>query len=103
MANNNLKELESQAAFLCEVLEEQRKMLIDEPLVVPYDNGGGQSGIRENPKWLAYEKILKSYHANLRAIAVMKDGKGREKQTGIGSPLKNFRNEFGNIRVVKDA
>ena len=102
-ANMNLAELEAQAEFQRSKLEESRKRLENEPLVIEYDNGGGQSGIRENPEWLAYEKLLKSYHATLRAITAQTGGKASEKQTGIGSPLKNFRGTYGNIGVIKSA
>ena len=32
-----------------------------EDLVVEYDNGGGQTGTRENPFYPAYEKLLSSF------------------------------------------
>lgn len=102
-ANKNLQELEAQADFQRRQLEEARIRLEDEPLVIAYDNGGGQSGIRENPEWIAYEKLTKSYHATLRAITAQTSGKRAEKQTGIGSPLKNFRNQYGDIKAVKSA
>lgn len=91
--SNDLAELEAQAAFQRKTLEESRKRLANEPLVIEYDNGGGQTGIRENPEWLAYEKLLKSYQATLRAIAAQ-TVKPKAKETGIGSPLLNFRNEY---------
>ena len=101
--NKNMQELEAQADFQRVQLEAARKRLAKEPLVIEYDNGGGQSGIRENPEWLAYEKLLKSYHATLRAITAQAGGKASEKQTGIGSPLKNFRAQYGDIKAVKSA
>lgn len=101
--NKNLQELEAQADFQRGQLEAARKRLANEPLVIEYDNGGGQSGIRENPEWLAYEKLLKSYHATLRAINLQTGGKAPEKQTGIGSPLMAFRNQYSDIKAVKSA
>lgn len=101
--NKNLQELEAQAEFQRKTLEESRNRLVNEPLVIEYDNGGGQSGIRENPEWLAYEKLLKSYQATLRAIAVQNGNKSKEKQTGIGSPLMNFRSQYSNVKAVKSA
>ena len=73
------------------------------PIWQKYDNGGGQIGTKENPEWTAYEKLLKSYHATLRAIAAQQGGKAKEKTTGIGSPLTNYRNKYGSLKVVKDA
>lgn len=87
-----------------EALNKQKTALGDQPFVVEYDNGGGQTGTKENPEWTAYEKLLKSYHATLRAIAAQQGGgKAKEKTTGIGSPLTNYRNKYGNLKVVKDA
>lgn len=101
--NKNLDELHAQADFQRKQLEAARKRLANEPLVIEYDNGGGQSGIRENPEWIAYEKLLKSYQATLRAIKLQTEGKSSEKQTGIGSPLLNFREKYDGIKVVKSA
>lgn len=99
----NLSALESQAAFMRSALRKQKKALKDQPFVVKYDNGGGQIGTKENPEWTTYEKMLKSYHATLRAIAAQQGGKAKEKTTGIGSPLTNYRKKYGNLNVVKDA
>ena len=101
--NKDLQELEAQAEFQRAQLEAARKRLAKEPLVIEYDNGGGQLGTRENPEWLAYEKLLKSYHATLRAINAQTGGKAKEKQTGIGSPLMNFRSQHSEIKAVKGA
>ena len=97
-----LRALEKQTRFIRKALDAQMLKLEHEPLAVEYDNGGGQSGIRENPEWTAYEKLLKSYHASLRAIAAQ-NGTAKEKTSGIGSPLNNFRDKYGTLKVVKDA
>jgi len=100
--DKNLKELQEQAEFQRNMLEERRKQLVGEPFVVEYDNGGGQTGTKENPEWTAYEKLLKSYQATLRAIN-SHSTKSKEKQTGIGSPLQNFRGKYSNLEVIKSA
>ena len=47
---------------------------------------------------------MKTYQATLRAIAAQQGGdKAKEKTTGIGSPLTNYRNKYGSLKVVKDA
>lgn len=48
------------------LLEEGRKMP-KESLVIDYNNGGGQAGIRENPYYQAYEKLLASFLKTLDA------------------------------------
>jgi len=101
--NQYLIELEKQEAFIRSALEKAQNKLEKQPLVVKYNNGGGQTGTRENPEWIAYEKLLKSYQATLRAIAMQQDEKAKEKTTGIGSPLLNFRDKYGSLGVAKDA
>jgi len=62
-------ELAESVLFMAAKLEESRKAMQNEPLVVPYDNGGGQSGIRENPHFTAYEKLMVTYSKSLRHLA----------------------------------
>ena len=49
-------------------LERERKKLKDEPLTIEYDNGGGQTGIRENPFYTSYTRLLGSYTKSLAAL-----------------------------------
>jgi hypothetical protein len=42
-------------------LADTRRALATEQVVIPYDNGGGQTGIRENPTFKAYHALLASY------------------------------------------
>jgi FPC/CPF motif-containing protein YcgG len=103
LANKNLEELLRQSEFQRMMLESARTRLEKEPLVIEYDNGGGQYGIRENPEWTAYEKLLKSYQATLRAIALQTNSKAKEKDTGIGSPLMNLRGKYSSIGAIRSA
>lgn len=60
----------------------------DEPLVIPYDNGGGQSGIRENPQFTAFEKLMASYTKSLRQlIEIVEKGSPTQKAIGIMEEL----------------
>lgn len=61
-------ELAESVVFMAKKLEESRKMMEDESLVIEYDNGGGQCGIRENPHFTAYEHLLASYNKALRQL-----------------------------------
>lgn len=101
--NQDLIELQQQAEFQRKQLEERRKLLENEPFTIEYWTAAGGKRICENPEWTAYEKLLKSYQATLRAINLQTSGKSKEKQTGIGSPLMNFRNQYGDIKAVKSA
>ena len=59
---------------LGEKIDEAREQMPEEALVIEYDNGGGQCGIRENPFWSAYRKILLEYIKSLSLLAEMLDG-----------------------------
>ena len=47
---------------------EGKNQMADEPIMVEYDNGGGQTGIRENPIFKAYESLWKSYLSGVKVI-----------------------------------
>ena len=49
-----------------------------EELVVWYDNGGGQSGTRENPFYPAYEKLLASFLKTMAAVQESGEAKSKE-------------------------
>jgi hypothetical protein len=61
-----------------------------EELIVDYDNGGGQAGIRENPFYPAYEKLLKSY---TQTLTVLNDMEGGRIQSDLPS-IDEFRKKF---------
>lgn len=48
-------------AWMKAKLDEARELIKDSPVVIKYDNGGGQKGIRENPLFKGYEALWKSY------------------------------------------
>lgn len=53
--------------WMSERLQEEREGMIG-GLVIDYDNGGGQSGIRENPHYKAYEALWRSYMIGMTKI-----------------------------------
>jgi len=61
-------ELAESVVFMAEKLRESRKTLKKESLVIEYDNGGGQKGIRENPHFTAYEHLQTAYSKALRQL-----------------------------------
>ena len=79
-----VKQLNMMAARIIE----EGKRIESEPLVMEYDNGGGQSGVRENPFYPAYEKLLTSY---TKTLAVVKDIGGGSTEI---SSLDSLRNKF---------
>lgn len=50
-------------------LDETRDRMGDTPLVVNYDNGGGQKGIRKNPVFEAYVNMFRQYTNGVRTLA----------------------------------
>ena len=60
--------LDDDVEFMRRKLAETRRLAEDMPLAVEYDNGGGQSGVRENPVFTAYERMLASYIAATKGI-----------------------------------
>ena len=61
-------ELAESVLFMADKLKESRKIMANEPLVIDYDNGGGQTGIRENPHFTAFEKLMVTYTKSLRQL-----------------------------------
>lgn len=56
-------------------LDDARDQIRDGELVVEYDNGGGQKGIRENPYFKGYENLWRSYMAGMaKIIDALPDG-----------------------------
>lgn len=49
-------------------LEDAREAIEGSTVAIPYDNGGGQSGIRENPLFKGYEGLFKTYMSGLKQI-----------------------------------
>lgn len=71
VSNRRQKTLEGviqNAAFMRVSLDDTIKEIADADIVVEYDNGGGQTGIRENPLYNAYEKLFSKYLAAMNTI-----------------------------------
>ena len=49
-------------------LDDSRQLIKHSNIVVPYDNGGGQKGIRENPAFKGYEALWKAYMQGMNRI-----------------------------------
>lgn len=61
-------ELIQNVGFLEDRLFNARIDMAEEPLVVAYDNGGGQQGVRKNPAYEVYTKLYSSYIAGVRTL-----------------------------------
>lgn len=61
-------ELVTNVLFLEERLRADRDTLSKMASVIPYDNGGGQTGFRRNPLAIQYNANLKAYTSALNAL-----------------------------------
>lgn len=55
-------------AWMKAKLDDAREQIRNTSVAIPYDNGGGQKGIRENPLFKGYENLFKSYMSGLKQI-----------------------------------
>jgi len=63
-----LKPIVENVAWMKEKLDDAREKIAESSVAIPYDNGGGQTGIRENPLYKGYESLWKSYMAGMDRI-----------------------------------
>ena len=68
-------------------LDAARDAVKNSNVVIPYDNGGGQTGIRENPIYKGYESLWKSYMSGLEKIlACLPADVARDQETEVDAP-----------------
>lgn len=84
-------ELAESVLFMAEKLEESRKIMANEPIVIPYDNGGGQSGIRENPHYTAFEHLVTAYNKSLRQLTEIVEK---------GTPVRNASSIMAELTTI---
>ena len=84
-------ELAEAVLFMAEKLEESRKAMKDEPIVIPYDNGGGQTGIRENPHYTAFEHLVTAYNKSLRQLTEIVEK---------GTPVRNASSIMAELTTI---
>ena len=63
-----LKPTIENTAWMKVKLDEARAKIKNSSVAIPYDNGGGQTGIRENPLFKGYENLFKSYMSGMKQI-----------------------------------
>ena len=49
-------------------LERERADMPNQRLTLEYDNGGGQTGTRENPFWRAFNALMSNYRKSLQQL-----------------------------------
>lgn len=88
-------ELAENVLFMSRKLRETRQQAAGMALTVEYDNGGGQSGTRENPVFKAYVSLNRQYVNDLRELASMLD-RTVELQDEEADPLAALMDEMRN-------
>ena len=63
-----LKPVIENVSWMRAKLDDSRDLIKNSNIVMPYDNGGGQRGIRENPAFKGYEALWKAYMQGMNRI-----------------------------------
>ena len=70
-------ELAENVFFMESKLMETRKGLANQQVVIAYDNGGGQRGIRKNPVFEGYNHLMANYRKTLdQLVRLIRDYNG---------------------------
>lgn len=76
-------------AFMRVKLEDCQGEIKASNVVVPYDNGGGQKGLRENPLFKGYEALLKHYLMAMDKVMAVLPKDAENAYTGFISDAEN--------------
>lgn len=93
------RELSENILFMRRRLKETRIGLEGQPVVIPYDNGGGQTGIRANPAYGEYEKLLKTYQSAIMCLRHVL-GIEQQQQPAEQKPKSNLSSMRSKFKVV---
>lgn len=95
---DHVRELAEDALFMRAKLAETRRGIAKQQVVIPYDNGGGQMGIRLNPAFTGYESLLKSYSATMRDLTALVDKYSEKAEAAQAeTPLMRILADAGSI------
>lgn len=94
--HSEVVELAESVIFMEKKLEETRELIRHQPLVIEYDNGGGQSGIRENPSFVSYEKLFASYSKGLKTLMEIIEASG-----GDTKRVSSFEERRARLKIAK--
>lgn len=83
-------ELEAEVIWQAARLAEARALIKNAPIVIAYDNGGGQKGIRKNPGYEAYAQLFNAFVRGMQALDGILDG-AEPTSAGARMTLDNLR------------
>lgn len=78
-------QLEDEVNWIAERLLQARELIGSAPIVIEYDNGGGQKGIRKNPAYTAYEALMKTFIRASRALDEILADKDANRPAAVSS------------------
>lgn len=63
-------DLEAEVVFMADQLRSMRELITNKKMlpVIPYDNGGGQKGIRKNPVFETYSQLANTFLRYMEAL-----------------------------------
>lgn len=67
-------------------LDDARTAIGEDGITVAYDNGGGQTGVRENPAFRAYEALWKTYLSGLDVLLKLLPEQAEQEQVAELKP-----------------
>lgn len=67
-------------------LDDARTAIGEDGITVEYDNGGGQTGVRENPAFRAYEALWKTYLSGLDVLLKLLPEQAEQEQVAELKP-----------------
>lgn len=94
------EELAENVVFQCSKLAETRRAMEKSgaKLIVAYNNGGGQSGIRKNPIYEAYNQLMANYRKSLAQLTELLQTYGMADARDDDSPLARILAEAERLR-----
>lgn len=65
--------LAEELVYIEDKLENAKQIIGNTGVAITYNNGGGQTGIRENPALIAYQKLLRTYNASQERLDALRE------------------------------
>lgn len=81
-------------------LEDTRVQIKNSGVAIPYDNGGGQSGIRESPLFKGYYNLWKSYAS---ALAIFTSYLPKEIEEEVNTETLDILTQVREMKKAKKA
>ena len=92
-------ELAENVFFMESKLLETRKVLANQQVVIAYDNGGGQKGIRKNPIFEGYNQLMANYRKTLEQLVCLIRDYGGVNDEDADNPLARILAEAEAVLV----